>query len=87
MSSECVCHKRKFCFYCEMYVPLEVKYEAMRLKLEANEREFMGQIGIYLTLKNINPKRAMERMARRAYRAVSWNHPSNEGGNDSESDD
>lgn len=35
MSSECRCHLKEWCFYCEMYSPLETKHE--RLLRELNK--------------------------------------------------
>lgn len=34
MSSACVCHTDQWCFYCEMYTPLERKYENQTRAIE-----------------------------------------------------
>lgn len=34
MSSECRCHLNAWCFYCEMYQPLERERDAYKLALE-----------------------------------------------------
>lgn len=34
MSSACVCHTGEWCFYCEMYVPLEEERDRLRETLE-----------------------------------------------------
>lgn len=50
MSSACVCHTDEWCFYCNMYSPLEREHEALkqeneRLK-EIDERECLIAISI-----------------------------------------
>lgn len=38
MSSACVCHLNKWCFYCEMYSPLEKKMEAYKNLSELQDK-------------------------------------------------
>lgn len=39
MSSACVCHLNEWCFYCEMYSPLESKFELQEAENAALKQE------------------------------------------------
>lgn len=47
MSSECVCHTDEWCFYCEMYAPLEEENERLKLSIKEAATKLENAIKLY----------------------------------------
>lgn len=70
MSSACVCHTEEWCFYCNMYIPLEDRYQIALAALERmDDRKLTGTDMATIANKAMSVIRVLEKQE------VLSNHP------------